>query len=336
MRDVASLHLEDILSTQTWVVAKVRPDENSFRGRTVGVYFDQAHKLVVEPGVRVHDVNLEYGLLQPLFVVSGTTTAPNSYRWEYEPEIGGPPNPDRVEEQKFPIFRSGPEKTALFRIGEASKGRDQFRPAYLLDDEWVPFVQPALKYVQGNKEVFDSDLVYEHREQLQQLLSDPNPFLAVTAARTLGEAGELDGAFVQGPLAQAKGLEQSVFTFLLLQQLPRAKRLELGDDPVTAQKLNEAVGKAIAGETPVENLGKFIDSAKDAETLKAVTIGLTALLDSPQGGIFTQARVEGLLQRVLKRQKALKTNTEADAYLDASPVLMRLRQPSPATPQVQK
>ena len=334
VHDAMTLHLEEVASNQSWAMAKVRPGTGSPSTREVGVYFDQTGKLVKEPGARIYTLVKVFGVIQPLTTLSGTPQLPTDYNWEYEQNMRI--SPLGREEERYPIFLGGPGGTALFRINETGEGKDKFLPAYLLDEEWVPFVQPALKYVQANKEVFDSDLVHEHREQLQQLLSDPNPFLAIAAARTLGEARELDAAFVQGPLAQAKGLEQSVFTFLLLQQLPRAKRLDLGDDPVTPQKMTEAVGKAIAGETPVENLGQFIDSAKDAETLKAVTIGLTALLDSPQGGIFTEARVEGLLQRVLKRQKALKTNTEADAYLNASPVLMRLRQPSPATPQVQK
>jgi len=323
--DSINFHLNDISSSQSWIVAKVEPDKDSPSDRDVGVHFDKNGHLVIEPDTRIRTIRTVSGILHPTLNLSGKAQLPTSYHWEYEENVRVPDISE--EEERYPIFLSGSGGTALFRINEATTGKNEFQPAYLLTDEWVPFVQPAFKYAQAHKEAFDPDNVSEYREQLQQLLLDPNPFLAIAAARTLGEAHQLDAAFVQGPLTQTKGLEQSVFAFLFIQQLPRDKRLDLGDEQVTPKKLNDAVAKAISGETPTENLAAFIDSARDAETLKAITVGLAALLDSRDSSIFTEARVEGLLHHVIGRQKTLNTHTEADAYLNASPVLMNLRQP---------
>ncbi len=109
--------------------------------------------------------------------------------------------------------------------GSGSVGSTRFQPVYLISDQWLPFVAPALKKIQASADAlsFDVKPTLDRRNQLQALLLNGNPFVAVAAAHTLEQAHLLDAEFVRGPLAKAKGIEQSVFVYLALEQLPTSK-----------------------------------------------------------------------------------------------------------------
>ncbi|BCM93094.1 hypothetical protein IAD21_04982 [Abditibacteriota bacterium] len=324
VRDADNLHLEYIKLVESWVIGKVKPDKDSFRGRIVGGYFDTTRKWVQEPGIRTHMVIREYGTIEPISIISGNTAAPTSYQWEYDEWLANDSN--EVEEGKSAIFRYGSGGTAIFRIDANAQGRDILRPAYLLNDEWVPFVASAFKYAQANKEVFDADTVREHREQLQELLIGPNPLLCVAAARTLSDAHQLNTEFIQTTLPKINGLGQAVAIYLVLKQLPKNKPLGLGGKPTTSETINTAIRQAVKEETLVIELAKFIDNAKDSDTLKAATIALTASLEASQSqvSVFTIGRASDLLHHVIARQKMLGTHNDADTYIEEHPVVTQM------------
>lgn len=322
VRDAAALRLDQITDDQSWVLAKVKPAPDSPLGREVGSHFDRAGNLVQEPGVRQFTLIIEHGSLSSTTILTGKPQISLEYRLEYEERIGL-----RIRGETYPIFRAGPGGTAVFRINEQAEGAARFSPAYLIADEWAPFVAPALKYVQANGPLFAVKDAEDNWEKLEQLLGDENPFIAIAAFRVLGEAQQIDTESVQKFVAQAAGLRQSVFVYLALKQSPRAKRLALkSETPPTDEEFMEAVRKSLKGESIADEVSKLIGAAKDAETLKSLVMGIVAVIDnSPQNGIFTTERVKMLMRQVAERQAALNTRTEADLYLDQTLKVMGLK-----------
>ena len=299
--DVAVFNFRQIAAPQTWVVANVKPDP-----------FNPA------PLIPSSDDNniLAHGSITILSILTGHAPPLARYQWEWKLPTALRANirTNRYggeEEGSNDFFRYGPGGTTIVRINDETSDDRKFSPAYLIPREWAAFVAPALK-TKALPLLLFADLNLALKAQLEAALSDPNPFIAIEAARNLEWAQLLDADFVRGPLVKSRGFEQSAFAFLVARQL--AYQGNLAKEPL------------------LEDLGKAIDAAPDAQTLKSLSVGISALATEPSHfGISGYERAKWLLRRVDSRQKALGTHTAADAYLDLLLHTFGVRQ-TPAVP----
>ena len=294
------MDLNTISAHENWIVAQVIAQKPY--ATIPGGYIDGNTGRLVAPR-NSHLIRFVHGSVKTVVQLSASTASTVDYKWQWN--IFDP------EERRFSPFRSG--GVVVMRVNKQSSDAAQFQPVYLIPDRWVSFVEPAVKSVQAKAEMLKPKTASAHRKELEVLLSDANPFVAIAAAHTLEQAQLLDANFIQNHLLSSVGWERSVFTNLVLQQLPANKDLDLPDAPLTNDTVNDAVSKALQGEPLADALGQFIDNAKDAVTLYYVALGLYA---APQHTNISMERVKRLLQRVDARQKALGTHTEADASLD--------------------
>ncbi len=313
VRDLSLFSFTQVSPSTSWVVADVIPDSTSPSSVSVGAYIQaETGKTVVPPGS--YEVITVHGSINILSVLAGIPQPLNRYEWEWKnPERSGPINTATPEENTS-FFIGGAGGTAILRINAEGIGENKFFPDYLIPREWTPFVVPALKYVQSHSEMFRSEEANTHRVQLQELLSDANPFIAIAAARTLQQARLLDANFVRERLTKVRGFEQSVFTYLALEQSPVGKAPEATPNiPPAPQDVVKGGDEVMMEGTLAEEVARVVNNAKDSEALKAIALGVS---DSEQNTMLERERVSQLLRRVAKRQTALNTHVEADAYLD--------------------
>ncbi len=169
------------------------------------------------------------GTVKVLAQLFGTTASPLSYSWESPPL-------EPLDSQSEPLQVGG---TAILRVNKGKTGQAEFEPAYLIPPEWVSFVKPALESVRAKADLWKPETASAHRPQLESLLSDANPFVAIEAARTLEQAHLLDADFVRNHLASATGWKRSAFSLLAMQQLPANKNLDLLDAPLTKKRFEK-------------------------------------------------------------------------------------------------
>jgi len=312
--DVAVFNFRQIATPQTWVVANVKPDPRAPCATIPGAYINgDTGEFVSPPGAQL--VIVVGGSITILSTLTGQVAPMTHYEWHVKPVMVISSRGQKEEEPNF--FYRGEGGTTIARTNNKTSIGDEFSPAYLIPREWTGFVAPALKTkVLPILRIRDFDIAAYAR--LQASLSDENPFVAIEAARTLEQAHLLDAHFIRGPLARSQGFKQSAFAFLLLQQLSSHRELDLPNDgPLTLDVVDKAVDKTLAKESLLEDLGKAIDGAQDAQTLQSLATGIGALTkDSWRSSVITWKRDEWLLRPVDARQKALGTHTAADAYLD--------------------
>lgn len=97
-------------------------------------------------------------------------------------------------------------------------------PAFLLPGEWERYVDPAWRYTLLNSTLFDPTALAANAPRLQQLVTDPNPFLSIAAFRLLLPAGLLNPNTASVLLSAADPTTQSVMTYLLLREAPASQR----------------------------------------------------------------------------------------------------------------
>jgi len=312
--DVAVFNFRQIAAPQTWVVADVKPDPRGSYSTIPGAYIDgNTGKMISPPDARL--VIVVRGSIAILSTLSGKVTPMTHYEWQARPVIEVSSR-GRKEGGTY-FFHDGLGGTTIVRINEKAAADQKFSPAYLIPREWASFVAPALKTkALPTLRIRDFDSAAYAR--LQAVLSDPNPFVAIEAARTLEQVQLLDADFVRGPLLKSRGFEQSAFACLVLRQLSLHGDVDLPyDGALTSEVVNKAIAKSLAKEPLLEDFGKAIDGAPDAQTLKSLATGISASVTEPSHFVVTTfERARWLLRRVDARQKALGTHTAADAYLD--------------------
>lgn len=321
VQDLCALDLSLVSPRENWVVAEI--SATPLYSTLTGAYYDgDKRKMVVPP--QSHLVLVVSGTVRVLVPLSGATASRLPYKWEESP-FG------RKNESSLLFRASG---TAVMRVNREKSGAEQFGPAYLIPSAWNSLVKPAFERVQAKRDLWTKETALAHRVQLESELLDTNPFVAIAAARTLGQAKFLDEHFIENQLTKAMGWKGSAFTFLVLQQLPSQLSLDLPNAPLTADVIRKAENKALADEPLAEAIGKVIDQAKDAGTLYDITLGLTT---ASRRSITDAERANKLLLHVDARQKALHTHTPADADLDLLLQTAGVRsRPMPPAPQLPK
>ncbi len=321
VRSLGRLDLSQVLPDQTWVVANVFP-KGSY-SHIPGGYIDA--KGQIHTPLNAHMVNVLKGSYKVLDVLAGTPAKESDY--ELEDTVRRNEGMEKLSVYQVFVYSPG---TAVFRINETAQGIERFTPAYHISQDWAPLVAPALQQIRANPDWFRSDATDQHRLQLKVLLTNPNPFLAIAAGRSLSEAHQLD------PLSilQIRGLVQGVLTTLVLQQLPSDELLPPREKAPTSQEEILADVRGAIGKEPMLNqMGQLTDSAPDSETLRQIAFGVVALFNgSPRVNIFTVERANFLLRRIDKRQAALGTHTDADSDLQNLLVLYGVRRQRPVTP----
>ena len=311
IRDTASISWYQIDNAQDWVVADVdaKPPYATIPGSYIDVH---SGKFISPPNPKL--VSFALGTINSISSLSGQKRPSINYNWVW--------SEGSSEEEKYSPFISG--GTVLMHLSQENTevSLAHFQPVYLITNQWIPFVEPALHYVQANPTLFRPEFSSDHRSQLENLLSIKNPLIAVAAAQTLGQAHLLDTKFVHSNILNSNGIKASIFTYLVLNQLPVNEDVDLSpDSPLTLEGATGKVSRLIEKETLVKALIEDIQRAKDAETLKDIAIGAFTPLKATtrfanRSTLFTNERVKVILRSVDARQRVLATNTDADVYLD--------------------
>ncbi len=169
-----------------------------------------------------------------LHVLAALTGDPTKRSWHYEMNLPngsgaeGRPNP-------HPFFDYHPMlngNTGVFRLNlNAPEDPTQYPPVSLIPSEWQQYVVPAFHFYQSHTGFFDAKTVGRHEKQLVRLLSDPNPFVAISACRTLAQGGLLSHKIAGGPIVHSSTKIQAVFWVLMLtyQTQDSAKNPAMGE-----------------------------------------------------------------------------------------------------------
>ena len=286
----------------------VKPDANSPEYKAEGVYIEgSTGKTIKTPDFKI--TQAVHGTVTPLATLSIASTVPTRYRWNF-PEFRSRSTSRHQSEDRLPFspfyYHGG---IVIFRYNEKAEGAAKFNPVYLVPDEWVKFVVPAFKFQQANQALFDETKVAANFKPLTALLSDANPFNAIAAARILAPQRGLDTAFVLNNLASSTGYTQAIFAYLTFKNAHPLRQ--------------EAIDNA---------LGRVIDKASSAATLKWITLGLTTAQNDDANSYFAlKDRAKALLLRVDKRQKTLDTKTPDDDYVNELLTVAQVRE-QPVTP----
>jgi len=297
-----------IEANENWIFATVQPDKNSPENKIEGLYIDGiTGRMVKAPGSK--DIHAVHGTVNTLALLGTLSKPPTRYRWDF-PELFNGFSSHNQSEDRLPFspfyYRGG---TVIFRYNEKAEGAAKFNPVYLIPDEWANSVVPAFKFQQANQALFDETKVAANFKPLTALLSDANPFNAIAAARILAPQRGLDTTFILSNLASSTGYTQAIFAYLTFKNAHQLRQ--------------EAIDNA---------LGRVIDKASSAATLKWITLGMTTALHDDANSYFAlKDRTKTLLLRVDKRQKTLDTKTPDDDYVNELLIVAQVRE-RPVTP----
>jgi len=330
LRDLTALNFQPDSENQSWVVARTSPGKSY--SHVPGQFIDgRTGKIFTPPNARM--VMWIEGSLHVLQTLSGPPQQDRKYQWDKPIDISI--SRSREEEDNFPYPYRDFNATVIVHINDTLQGEEKYGPTFVVPDEWVGYAPSAFTFWKNNAAVLVPSAA-THLKQLEALVENPNPLIAVVAARSLAQAGLLDSAFVRGPLARAQGLRQSVLVCLVLAQLPAQKPLPLKEgQPVTLQSLYEAADEAVADEALPNDLAFVADQAPDSSTLKSLAMGTLTLPAWSQGSLaslFNRARCLKLLNHIAVRQKVLATRTEDDAAIQTVLEWFGVRPPVSASP----
>lgn len=234
----------------------------------------------------------KYQWAHPEFKLSEANKSPlnfSRYQWDW--------SSDDPENGKYSPFQGELNGAAIFRINETLEGAAKFRPVYLIPTEWAEFAAPAWKYQQANAKLFD-ELSGAKSDELRQLLTDANPFLAVRAATILAKAGKLNPDLVQGSLAHASYYQQAAFICLLMTYAAPNQQAAL-----------------------IENLSEFIDATPQVDSLKGIALAMKMSFENSRSSAMRDECAE-VLKMIAKKQSGLGSHTPANTYTYIDVVLI--------------
>lgn len=215
VREVPRLDFEVISNSKTWAVVEFVPRVPGSKVTIQEMRRDSNQKLVP---VGPPEGPLATGKLR---IIDYLTAHPkpliNSYKWTVPSEaqfFKGPRDLEREDRFAYSVFIDG--GTAICKIDPQQSGEARFTPALPIPSAWQGAAVPAYQFHTANKSLFAATSINQaDQARFKSLMNNKNPFIAVAACRRLNEAGKLDAKFVAGSLARARGLRQSVFTYLL-------------------------------------------------------------------------------------------------------------------------
>ena len=241
-------------------------------------------------------------------VVAALTRAPQQMRARYSWKAS-PLGLFRETRDNRIDFLFGSNVTLICRINGAAQGRERFGPFTIIPPEWAPFVKPAFDFYTANPALFTAPDVTAQRAQLTALLSDPNPFLALFACRTLARAGQLDAAAWSAAINRATGLGQAA---LIAASAPALLAPPKAETPEALAQGTDALESQLSG---------AVKNAANAETLKPLALGIASLFEAAPFDPFEPKqraeweRARRLLEAVRLKGRSFKTQTAADAYV---------------------
>ena len=290
--NIAELNLTSIdkNSKRPWILASIKHDatSGSVVVRSFGINGDTGKTIKLD-GKDTIKMSGDVHILSTLTGIAPKND--NSFNWEFPYNaahiFGRPNNVIEDSANKFRSFRG----TAIFHLPKNWSIPEEVLPIYSIPDEWQKSVLPAWKYSQEHLGMFDAKLIEKNHQQLQELLKNENPFLAIAAGRLLTNEQSIDRKPIETALSASSKLRQAVFTYLLLKNSPPA-----------------------TDESVVKDMGDIVDAATTADSLQGIGLGaLTALRENEHHVSFSGFR---LLEKLEKKQAALGSKTEADQYVN--------------------
>lgn len=241
--DLARFELGNVRGGVPWVVAEIKPYAG-LRQEYVDLGTDAEGELVgpKEPKLLL----LEEGSFEALENLSIPMGRPIR---EYRRHVGGNEQ-DPEDGMPYSPFRNGKGGLVICRIDERMPGLSRFRPAILIPPSWREHVLPAVRRYRETRAVWEPKAAAVNRDRLEVLLTDKNPFIALTASRTLARAGLLATDAIFHPTATSDRWRQAALIIILLRATsPEAVGRVADDIAATAERrqADEVCGVALAG-----------------------------------------------------------------------------------------
>jgi len=287
VHDAASLCLDDYEPSgrPSWILATVSPDAQSGSATVPGGYFEaDTGKLVVPSGAQtslIKSGNWSAIASAPL----GAHPSHHAYSW-YEPLVRK--RTLLVEDHYSPFVHGG---TVLFQPHLAKTDLEQFGAACLIFPDWAAKVPAAFAFHEANPHLLDPGPQTAAVAKLVQLVSDPNPLLAVVAFRNLLALGLAQPDWVRAQLVRVSGPLGAVFGYL------------------TIVIAGPNVSRPFANETL-----QVIDTAAEP-TLRALVLGSFAAALLPTGNPAIEVRARSVLGKAKQRLGAAGVVVAKDPQL---------------------
>jgi hypothetical protein len=259
VRDLARLDWKQITDSgiNAWAVLKLTPDRCAYDERADWWMTEDGKPMSID-GAGRQGRTVFGGRIDVLVTLRHQRTCLTRYEEVLAPG-GNSPGPG-LSEALYSPFHQPAGGVVLCRIVDGEPGIYRFMPAIMIRPTWEVFADPAMHLQQTEFKLFSIAEVGNNRLRLIKLLSDENPFVSITAFRTLAEAGGSDAELLKAVGAASDPVLQGAFTRLML-----------------------CSGSAADSSARIASLTQLVDGSASFNGVRGVVIGtLVAELDVPR------------------------------------------------------
>lgn len=288
--DFAQIHDEP---GYAWVVARFEPSSTYKFKEAYSSIDPVTEKRLTTPVWG--EVSQQEGVLH---ILAALADHPTKSEWHYELNL---PLGNGIEERPnpHPVSNYSPllnGNTGIFRLNlNTPEDPTQYPPVSLIPLEWQQYVRPAFHFYQAHAALFDAKTAGRHEKQLIGLLSNSNPFVAISACRALAQGGLLSHKIAGGSIVHSPTKTQAVFWVLMLtyQTEDSAKNPAMGEIAARIDAARTGADlRGIVWGTLAASVGNVPESViETAITLKQKARSKYALLAAAKKGDSEVARV---------------------------------------------